>query len=151
GVLDPGRTDLARTAGPGPDADHEHIRVPMQGEERLPEGLAQLILAGDPERLVLLYGVQSPFGGAVEPEQTVAVAGDHRYDRHGGEHERLVPQLRVVDREHVPVGRFPAQSGVLESASDVDVDHVLSVGAAHESKRTRFRLPRWGDSEARAA
>src|SRR5699024_2547925 len=78
GVLDPGRTDLARTVGPGPDADHEHIRVPMQGEERLPEGLAQLILAGDPERLVLLHGVQSPFGGAVEPEQTVAVAGDHR-------------------------------------------------------------------------
>src|SRR5690625_6360470 len=70
----------------------------MQGEERLPEGLAQLILAGDPERLVLLHGVQSPFGGAVEPEQTVAVAGDHRFDHHGGEHERLVPQL-LVDRK----------------------------------------------------
>src|SRR5690625_3464533 len=71
GVLDPWRTDLARTVGPGPDADHEHIRVPMQGEERLPEGLAQLILAGDPERLVLLHGVQRPVRGAGETEQKV--------------------------------------------------------------------------------
>src|SRR5699024_12245622 len=34
GVLDPGRTDLARTVGPGPDADNEHIRVPMQGDRK---------------------------------------------------------------------------------------------------------------------
>src|SRR5699024_7004196 len=40
----------------------------MQREERLPECVAQLVLPRDPERLVLLHGVQRPFGGAVEAE-----------------------------------------------------------------------------------
>src|SRR5699024_10037049 len=78
-----------------------------QREEVLAERLPQLVLPRDPERLVLLHGVQRPLGGAVEAEHHAAAAARPGLDDHRGEHERLVPQLRVVDDEQVAVGRRP--------------------------------------------
>src|SRR5699024_724250 len=95
-----------------------------QCEEVLAEGLPQLVLPRDPERLVLLHGVQRPFGGAVEAEYHAAAAARPGLDDHRGEHERLVPQLSVVDDEQVAVGRRPGEPGLTETACDVDVDHV---------------------------
>src|SRR5699024_2694985 len=95
-----------------------------QREEVLAEGLPQLVLPRDPERLVLLHGVQRPFGGAVEAEYHAAAAARPGLDDHRGEHERLVPQLSVVDDEQVAVGRRPGEPGLTETACDVDVDHV---------------------------
>ena len=91
--------------------------------EPVAEQLAQLVLAGQPERLVEGHRVQRPLGGAVEPEQRLVAVGLH-LDGEVADPEDLAGEQLGVDDEAVAGRGLPEHAGVAkEGAGELDRDH----------------------------
>ena len=95
------------TSQPSPD--------PAQRLEPVAEQLAQLVLAGQPERLVEADRVQRPLGRAVESEDGL-VGEVLRLDREVADPEDLVGEQLGVDDEPVARRGLPQDAGVVGQA-----------------------------------
>ena len=82
---------------------------PFQPVHRRTEQFAQLVLARQPQRLVLVDVIQRPLGGAVEPDDRALRQPVH-LDRHVAEDEHVV-EVPVGNDEPVTGRGRPREAG----------------------------------------